>query len=216
VKKERDFIKMPHVDMSFNIRQRTAYFKLNSKKKAAENIKKKLKDFNLFLGSFDLTFRRIEIVERENKETNNFNMEIKPKHLATDETFITQMAKDAANMSEKGYINFRKEANKIQGMRLPPLNRLNTFKKKMNQFFKVHKNQYGAYVSPKDKIEFVLNKIYQNLKKTIVNDTFFLEFCGDGTLLTKTRLNILNFTFNVLNVKDLSFRGHYTLGEQKF
>lgn len=121
--------------MSFNIRQRTAFFKLNDKKKASKDIRKKLNDLNLFLGSFDLTFRRVEIVERENKEENTFNMEIKPKHMITDETFITQMAKDAANMSEKGYAKFRKEANKIQGIRLPPLYRLNTFKKKNESVF---------------------------------------------------------------------------------
>ena len=68
----------------------------------------------------------------------------------------------------------------------------------MNKFFEVIQSESGAFVNVQEKIQFILNKIYLTSNKKIENNTFHLRFAGDGAMLTKTRIIIMNFTFCVL------------------
>ena len=47
----------------------------------------------------------------------------------------------------------------------------------------------------------------------VKDNTFNILLSGDGVSLTKTQINILNFTFSLLNDGDLSLRGFYILGK---
>ena len=67
------------------------------------------------------------------------------------------------------------------------------------------------------KIEFVLKKIieYQRVNlQAIENNTFNLHLSGDGCSISKTKINLVNFCFKILNKseeKDNASR-LYTLG----
>ena len=69
----------------------------------------------------------------------------------------------------------------------------------------------AAYLNLREKIHFILNKIYVKSKKKIENNTFHLRFAG-GAMITKTRLILMNFTFCVLNSKKCNAESNYILG----
>ena len=50
----------------------------------------------------------------------------------------------------------------------------------------------------------------QNIE--IKNNVFNLHLSGDGCSISKTKINIVNFAFKVLNEGDQSLTGLYTLG----
>ena len=104
--------------------------------------------------------------------------------------------------------------NKLRNVKLPALWKLNSFKKKMDQFFTVLQNSMGYYVEPIEKITYVLTEVYNKLDKNIKENTFDLLISGDGMQLTRTLTNTVNFTLKVLNEKDLNQPlGIYTLGK---
>ena len=43
------------------------------------------------------------------------------------------------------------------------LKKLNIFKKKLNQFFKIEKNNWGCYIDAYEKLKFTITKIYQQM-----------------------------------------------------
>ena len=51
--------------------------------------------------------------------------------------------------------------------------------------------------------------------KNIANDTFEIMLSGDGLQITRTKTNTVNLTFNVINAKDTSTSGLYTLSNLK-
>jgi hypothetical protein len=56
-------------------------------------------------------------------------------------------------------------------------------------------------------MNYILSKIYIINNKTIKDNTFIVELCGVGTVISTTHHKCLNFTFNVLSNKDLSSSG---------
>ena len=58
----------------------------------------------------------------------------------------------------------------------------------------------------------MLSKIYIKLNREITNNTFHIHLSGDGFCIAKTYINIINFTFKVLNEKNDSPKSLYTLG----
>ena len=136
--------------------------------------------------------------------------------VAMNDVVIYQYAKDKANLSDAAYISFRAKINNTnRKLKLTSLNKLNTFKKKLNQFFKIETNSLGCYINAYDKIKFTLKKIYQQMIETdkiIVNNTFNIHLSGDGCRITKTKLNLITFCFKVLNYRDESTSGLFKLG----
>ena len=133
-------------------------------------------------------------------------------------TFKHQKAKEIANLSNKSYRLFRKQVYDKANCKLISLDKLNIFKKRfLNAFFKTDKNKSGFYVYCIQKIEFVLKKIieYQRVNlQAIENNTFNLHLSGDGCSISKTKINLVNFCFKILNKseeKDNTSR-LYTLG----
>ena len=125
---------------------------------------------------------------------------------------IIQEAKDRANMSEKNYIRFRKTCSKINSFKLPSLFKLNEFKFRLNKFFTIIKNEFGFYVEPDEKIKWILNKLYHKENFKLKNNIFRLHLSGDGMAASKTRVNLINFTFRVLNENNQKTSSHYILG----
>ena len=131
-----------------------------------------------------------------------------------DNILIQQTAKDKANLSNLAYSAYRKRLQSLN-CKMFSAHKLNVFKKKMNQFFTIKSNRLGCFVDCKEKIVFTLKKIYENFsieKRAALQNTFKLHLSGDGCNITKTKFNIINFTFKVLNENLQNTSGLYTLG----
>ena len=84
-------------------------------------------------------------------------------------------AVDEANMSEQSYRGFKKTM-KLPSM--PTLYRIRAHRSRLNSFFDLKQNDLGHYVDARQKIEYVLKKIYKKETTQIKDDTFFLKFSG--------------------------------------
>ena len=73
--------------------------------------------------------------------------------------FKTLMAKDFANISNKKYKIVRKYLNHFN---LPGLNKIIFLQNKINKFFIIYKNNYGAYCNVEQKIKFVCQKLLED------------------------------------------------------
>ena len=93
---------------------------------------------------------------------------------------------------------------------MPPVYKLDSFKKKVNQFFSIQNNQHGFYVNAQEKISFVLTKIWERMP--IVNNEFRIHLLGDGCNVSRTRIKIVKFCFKVINEMNDSVTGIYHLG----
>ena len=182
---------------------------------------------SFFLHTLGLDFGRIELVEYKSTESKPLHSESAAKirkileinnerNMTEDSDYISLKAKDAAYLSEKNYANFRRAIGKIRGVTVTSLYGLRKLQKVMNNFYKIAWNTMGRYVEPNEKLQFVLTKIYHKLNKNIVDDTFEILLCGDGLQLTRTLTITVTFTFNVINAKDTSPTGLYTLGNNFF
>ena len=212
---------MSYDSIELNFRRfRVPYFDLIDKSKEKRKIKKKLDQFNKYLNSYGLGFNKIEI----SKQTvNNYMLDIETN--TTQETeqskaAICQTAKDVALMSDKSYIKFRNTLSPFS--KLSSLEECNIYKKRVNKFWNISGNEMGSYIKdPASKIKFVCEKYLEKLSKLtppekVKDNTFKILLCGDGVNLTRTHLNILNFTFSLVNDEDLSLGGYYTLGKNFF
>jgi hypothetical protein len=227
---------------NFNIllRERVKFFNLS--KRAQYNVKKNM-FYSLFffveiyLKTLGLQFKCVELVPYNEEaqlefDENELNVEAKQaayklflqklKILNLDtsdnELAILQNAKDKANLSFLAYRAFRIKLKYIN-INILSAKKLDIFKLKLNLFFPIFSNSLGCYVSAQEKIKFVISKIYHQLIKNnqeIKNNTFNVHLSGDGCQLTKTKINIIKFTFKILNENNNSITGQYHLGNNLF
>lgn len=227
---------------NFNIllRERVKFF--NLKKRAQFNVKKNM-FYSLFffveiyLKTLGLQFKYVELVPYNEEaqlefDENELNLEAKQaafklflkklKILNVDtsdkELAVLQNAKDKANLSLLAYRAFRIKLKYIN-INILSAQKLDIFKLKLNLFFPIFSNSLGCYVSAGEKIKFVISKIYHQLIKNnqeIKNNTFNVHLNGDGCQITKTKINIIKFTFKILNENNNSITGQYHLGNNHF
>ena len=228
---------MSNFEIPIFLRKRMSYF--NLKERAQHSVKENLylKIFffiEIYLKTFGLQISKIELKKfngpivthlnnddlNENAKKQSYNLFKKKIAISeeiidnVDNILIQQTAKDKANLSNLAYSAYR---NRLQGIncKMFSAHKLNVFKKKMNQFFIIKSNRIGCFVDCKEKIEYTLKKIYENFtteKKRALQNTFKIHLSGDGCNITKTKFNIINFTFKVLSENVQNTSGLYTLG----
>jgi hypothetical protein len=115
--------------------------------------------------------------------TNNYDKE--------EIALTIQKAKDKINISGKSYIQLKKIFKQIPNVNLPGLNQIDLLKE-MNKSFEINQNENAAYLNVREKIHFILNKIYTKSNKKVENKTFHLRFAGDSAMITKTRLILMH------------------------
>ena len=178
--------------------------------------------FNKYLKSYGLTFANIDVISTNTQITKetDYSLNIEPDVKNEDEASkaaICQTAKDVALMSDKSYQKFRNALSPFA--KLCTLSECNTYKLRVNQFWRIQTNEMGSYLKdPIAKIKFVCQKYMEKLSKLkppeeVKDKTFKILLSGDGVNLTRNQLNVLNFTFSLVNDGDLSLCGFYTLGK---
>ena len=99
---------------------------------------------------------------------------------------------------------------------IPGINKITLLQKMINSFFIIKRNDYGFYCDAAQKIRFVCKKHLDN--NLIVDENeFIIKLSCDGTQLNKKGLNLLNFTFTVINCAKQckTVRGNFILGNYK-
>lgn len=224
------------------LRKRVKYGNISNR--AKDNVKKQiyfnfLFFFDLFLYTYGLEINYIELKQFDgtimtNYEEEQINIMTKKQkykgfknkfkinerenanHIDMHDVEVFQTAKDKANLSDAAYNAMRVVINKRHKFRMTSLNKLNIFKKKLNQFYKIEKNSLGCYIDAYEKLKFTIKKIYQQIiqkGRYIENNTFRIHLSGDGCGITRTKFNIISFTFKVLNYGVESTDGIFKLGK---
>lgn len=206
---------MTKFKFELDLRKRNNFHTLHrdSRTRLMRTFEKGFKNYNKYLNCFGLNLHKIEIKpitadsSFQLKHIDNTNNNDKEEIALT-----IQKAKDKINISGKSYIQLKKIFKQIPNVNLPGLNQIDLIKEKMNKFFEINQNENGAYLNVREKIHFILNKIYIKSNKKVENNTFHLRFAGDSAMITKTRLILMNFTFCVLNSKKCNAESNYILG----
>jgi hypothetical protein len=197
---------------------------------------------NLYFNTYGLQIEKIELSKYESEIIYNFNdddltiekkksnyssfkkkfkvnehlenaQKIKKQKETQERIYLHQKAIDKSNLSNLAYKKFRKIIFNNVNCNLISPNRLLIMRNRMSRFFTIKTNSFGCFVDCQEKITFVLKKIYEKLEKNISDNIFKIHLSGDGCTITKTKFNLVNFCFKVLNDNDESTSGLYTLGK---
>jgi len=219
-------IKGPHEDKVVYIKRKKAY--QERKRRYRVFMFDRLKELSIFAFSIGLILQPVEYVQALPFEPNSFfselwpdqqirkNMIIKKSYdgLLESVVFRSTKAKDLALLSRRKYEKFVKIADFCASTSYE----VRKIQEKIHKLFKVEKNNKGFYCDPRAKIEHVLKKTYEKMKRDgqeIKDNTFILKFAGDGTNITRSKMQIMNFAFTVINDTKtaMSVNGNYSLGK---
>ena len=186
-------------------------------------IKKKLLDFNSFLGSIGLSLSPKTTILIERKNPNNdekdFNFKITKEQSIEEPSLQNKILKtlsivDGTYISERKYHGLRKELGLHDS--LPSLGQLRLMRSTFKDFFELDKNEFGYFLKyPLKKVEFILKKIFDEKPDLKETDKIILKLSGDGKCITRSNIEINNITFTVINDKDRckTSLGNYILGK---
>ena len=139
--------------------------------------------------------------------------------------------KDKTGISRRNYIVQRKCLKRCNII-VPADRKLTNYRKHlMDKFFTLKQTENGngyKIENCSEKIEFYLKKFYNKhirdiesnpensftIEQIVPNDTFYLKLAGDGASLNQSQVNVLNFTFTIINDIEnaMSVNGNYVLG----
>ena len=177
-------------DIELVIRKRRAYFDGGLSYQALLDIRTMIFNvvflpLSIFFRSLGLQFHRIEL--KKFVPGGEFNLKSFYSAICSieedfesgddaDRDFIAQEARDRANLSEMGYSLFRKTMNRIRNVNIPSLYASKKAKTLKDNFYTIYKNNFGYYVDPEQKLNYVLTKIYQkdNKKVKTTHSKYFL------------------------------------------
>jgi len=191
------------------VREKKNFFRVKTaqQKRNKNLISKKTEIIQKFCNRIGLKIDEI-ILSKKNHDSDT-KRKIKITVKKNNSSFQALKAKDQTNLSHRKYNIMRSNMEKI----LPPLKEVNKLQKKVNAIFATNSNNYGIYLDPISKIEFVCKNFLE--KNLDFKDTSFqIKLACDSTNLTKSNIKILNFTFSLLNETEaMSVFGTYILGK---
>ena len=125
------------------------------------------------------------------------------------------LAKDISKMSDQNYSNFRKiiALHQDKESRLQSLPKIKKIRQIMNKFFTISTNFYGWFNEPFEKIAYVVKNT--KFPMPFIKDFVLkIHLSGDGLNLTRTRFNLVNFCFKILNETVPMGKSQYTFKRQ--
>lgn len=144
-----------------------------------------------------------------------------------------QTMKDKSGTSRRKYDIQRKYLKRCN-INIPANRKLAQYRKHlMDKFFILEQTKNGNGYKIEncfEKIEFYLKRYFKKklkeiesnpkalltIQQIIPNDTFYLKLAGDGASLNNSQVNVLNFTFVIINDIEnaMSVNGNYLLGKR--
>jgi hypothetical protein len=142
------------------------------------------------------------ILSRRKKNTGVFQkppkLTILKNHISKSQlAFRWMKATDLLNISNKKYHLLRKLLKNSPYI-LPSKHWITEMKLDLNDFFEIIPNDKGFYVNPEQKIQFVCKKFLID-NPDYQRQTFRIKLSADVTQISKTRIQLLNFTFDLLD-----------------
>ena len=202
------------------LRKRKSYFSAcdRTKRRHKNLIEKEFENVDDVCRTMSLQIKSVNLeslspTDRNSNSRIKINVE-KPSEndIATldEQIFNALQAKDEANLSSRKYRMFR---SKLEHLNIPSFYRVKKLQQRLDNLFKISVNHFGAYNNPLQKMTFVCSKFLEHNDK-IQNDTFIIKLAADGKVLTRSRVNLLNVTFTIINddKKAKTSAGHYSLG----
>jgi hypothetical protein len=119
----------------------------------------------------------------------------------SDRAFQCMKAKDLTNMSDKKYILLRNLLKEINPIRLSSLQWINELRFSLDKIFEIISNDKGFFYSPEQKFKFFIKKFLvqnQDFKEKSIK----IKLSADVTKISKTRIQILNIAFELLDDKN--------------
>jgi hypothetical protein len=237
---------MDNLDDSLNedeyvFRRRKRYFdcSIRQKKRNKNLIKIKSYMLNEFAKSLGLQVKEIVLTNYENENIDDENVNffdelqmqtLKTKHIIITvheddpylytenyKTFKCLEIKDVCNISNENYRKMRKTLSKISPNKLAGLKRIYTLKVQLDNHFRVNTNEKGCYLEPEQKIKFVCKK-FLSRNPNFPSNVFKIKLSCDGITISKTKVQLLNFSFNLLDDQKnvLNVEHTYILGNNLF
>ena len=208
--------------------RRKPHFQVQREKRRLNKIEiqKKLLEFNNFLDSLGLSLCTNTPIKIEPKplddrivDFSKFKIQISNNQTeAVDNILKTLTIADSTHLSQRSYIKLRKGLDLKNN--LPPLSHLIIMKKSFQDAFELRINRNGCFLKyPLAKVELVIKKILENISRlNIIDDTLIIKLAGDGKQITKTRTEINNIVFTLINDKKncKTSVGNYILGKLFF
>ena len=170
------------------------------------SIAKRLSSVEEFCRNIGLRLDHI-IITPDNLEKHQ-DVKITVQNEKLTESFKTLQllkAKDTANMSDLKYISFKNTLNEILPEKIPSMIKINKMQNKLNNFFKIKYNNYGFYVDPLQKIQFVCQNFIRRNNNYSLDKPIRIKLSADGTSISGTKINLVNFTFELLD--DYEYKG---------
>jgi hypothetical protein len=118
-----------------------------------------------------------------------------------------------ANLSIVKYRLVRKEIMNIESCNIMGIKAISPIKFRIDNFFRLLENEKGFWVQPQQKILFVCQKFlrkYPGFNRRI----FRIKLSCDGVSVSSTKINLINFSFNLLDdaQSKLNIQDTYILG----
>ena len=218
-------------------RRRKRYFdcSLSQKKRNKNLIKIKAYLLNEFTKSLGLEVKEIVLTNYENEmeeeDGDFFDDQIQMQTFKTKHIIVTVHEddpyqytenyktlkcleiKDVCNISNENYRTMRKTLSTISPNKLTGLKRIYSLKIQLDNLFIVNNNEKGFYFEPEPKIKFVCKK-FLSRNPNYTSNVFNIKLSCDGITISKTKVQLLNFSFNLLDDKKnvLNVEQTYILG----
>jgi hypothetical protein len=208
-------------------RKRVSYFNLREKTQKRLNrkdIRKLLIPAQDFCKKIGLRIESVEI-----RKIQQIELPIKLNILNTDpldeEILKLEHAlkalegKDISNLSDNNYKILTDNLSFADPLNLIPNKfRVKNMRQELDNLIQIHESCNGVFFDPREKLEWVCKRFFDEQGGIIDDNTFYIKLAGDGTTLTKANVTLLNFTFTVINdiLKAKSVHGNYALGKKIF
>jgi hypothetical protein len=168
------------------------------------------------LNRYGLQFSQIVITPHATTEQNNQDFSVNISYLnqaqfnSESDLSIKKViyAKDKHNISDRTYVGLLNDLD----LNLPSLYVLKAERKKYDAMLYIFENSKGVFIDIKEKLKHLIPKIKKNFANEFEH-VIHIKFSADGAQIIKNKL-ILNFTFTVLNEKEIAktASGNYTVG----
>ena len=216
----RNYIKKnncPNCHTFLKNKTRKNYFTqhIRNKQRNYNLILKKLQEISNYCNSLGLSLLPVEICPFNNRLFTRKDLKIH-QTANNNEDYDLKVMK-AFDMSLTSYNKYQSIKNHLKDKFFPSKSKVVLIRKKIDTIFNIRSNQFGFYFDARQKITFILQQRLEYLKekKSISNNTIKLKFCADGIQVTKSRIQLINFSFSIIDdiEKSMSPNGHYILGE---
>ena len=190
-------------------RNRKNYFDSSrvQKYKYKKQLRNNIIDLNIFAQRIGLQvehviFRPNINIIAQNNEERKIDITVLPNSLtAKQKVYKCLIAKDLSNLSNRNYSTFRKTLKDSFPFGTS-LDRIRNLQKDLNRYFWVKSNAFGFYLDPKKKFQFVISKFLE--KNVSTHQRFSIKLSADSSTISKTKINLLLFTFELLNDTSIS------------